>query len=97
MTITQKLSVELRARKLRQRNVGKIVGMTERQLSNIMHGSRKLRADELLEICLIADIDPAVFLHCDELAPLRELKARQQEEERQRESRQNEEAESHGR
>lgn len=63
--------MELRQRKLRQRHIGKLAGLNEKQLSMIMHGTRRMTAEEFLKLCMAGGIDPAIFLLCDELDGVR--------------------------
>lgn len=75
MTINERVRYELQLRKrqekLRQKDVAAAIGLTPRKLSLALNGNRRLTVVELLGICMVAGIDPAIFMQCDELDGVR--------------------------
>ena len=75
MTINERVKYELQLRKrqhkLRQKDVAAAIGMTHRKLSRALNSDRRLTAAELLGICMVAGIDPVIFMQCDELDGVR--------------------------
>ena len=68
MTLEQWLSDRIKEKGIKQRFIAEKTGINEQKISFSLTGKRNLLAEELIAICIIADIDPF------EYPPMKELK-----------------------
>lgn len=67
MTIIQKITQLRRERGVQQYVLAPAIGLTAPQFSRLMKGKRPVYAVDLLKICRALEVDPALFLLCDEV------------------------------
>ena len=67
MTIIQKITQLRRERGIPQYVLAPAIGLTAPQFSRLMKGKRPVYAADLLKLCRALEVDPALFLLCDEV------------------------------
>ena len=62
MKIGNQIQKVIKEKGLKQGYVAKELGMTDKTMSEIIHGKRKLSAEELIGICMVLGISTDIFL-----------------------------------
>ena len=73
MTINEKFRKLFKEDHGLQKVAAALAGMTEFQMSKVIHGKRRLTAEEFLKLCVVLKLDPNEFLECRELATVRAI------------------------
>lgn len=73
MTINEKFRKLFKEDHGLQKVAAALAGMTEFQMSKVIHGKRRLTAEEFMKLCVVLKLDPNEFLECSELATVRAI------------------------